>query len=544
MSLKEIKYRYAVDELGNLADVNKIEHENKKAHIYQCLCCKEVLIPAIGKHNQAHFRHKKDSTCNFETYLHQLGKESFKKRFLESDTLYIPNKITEYCKLSDTCEISIDKETFCQRIIEKRINLKSIFDTISIEKNYKGFIADILLEDSKRKVHPLMIEIYVTHQCDQKKIDSGIPIYEIPIADEDSARQILDSDTVYGEKYNFKKIKKASTQPLEADVPIEEFTIYPSGKYYWGIYLKKCSATTLSFPKSALFYCISTNQKEIGLNRFIKIARQENFDLKSCNFCKYYKETYADPYRICTLYKKFQTPHHPNNLCAYGCPYYKEDINTDDNAAENTTNYQIIVSMKEDFASKLKQLKDIFQDKDLNAPKDRERESFLRNKDEKETEELIYQYHWNPVDYENQIISEKENALNFFNDLLSDHDFRLIPSFNNQQKYYSLKDVYDEYESCKTNGKYYIKLQSSQANKVLFIVFVTILEKKQIKVTKGDTPVVFIILNSPGGWRNIECYTKEKIVVLQEKCNSFSYDIHLENSIILLEHYNLTWRHL
>ena len=121
---------------------------------------------------------------------------------------------------------------------EKTVNLKSYYNVCTTEKQIENFRADILLENSTRPIKPLLIEICVTHPCSEEKINSKLPIIEIPINSADDIKEIEKNAEVKGKTYNIPP--KDVYKPLEINYPLQKYALFSSGKYHY----KDCYKTT------------------------------------------------------------------------------------------------------------------------------------------------------------------------------------------------------------------------------------------------------------------------------------------------------------
>ena len=75
------------------------------------------------------------------------------------------------------------------------IDLKQFYDTCTEEAQIDGFVADLLLTNSNNpKIQPLLIEICVTHACEEDKIKSGLKIIEITIKKEKEVVDVLEKE--------------------------------------------------------------------------------------------------------------------------------------------------------------------------------------------------------------------------------------------------------------------------------------------------------------------------------------------------------------
>lgn len=87
---------------------------------------------------------------------------------------------------------------------------------------------------------------------------------------------------------------------------------------------RKKSIFEVSIDNSNLSYILDPSPYEIGYF----VAKQEGFEVRICQFCKYHKY-YQMPQGsspiFCCLYKKFGTPENPETVYAKECKYYRED---------------------------------------------------------------------------------------------------------------------------------------------------------------------------------------------------------------------------
>ena len=171
--MAEIKYQYAYDENGKLVSIDEYIRDTGKLHTFKCVGCGGTLLPrAIGsEYRRAHFYHKEVIGCSGETYIHKLAKKLIKEKFDNSDRFYIAYNVNKRCDKRDCRLRNID----CQRKYEKNvIDLKKYYDTCTEEAQVNGFIADLLLTNSKKpNTKPVLIEICVTHACEEEKRNSA-----------------------------------------------------------------------------------------------------------------------------------------------------------------------------------------------------------------------------------------------------------------------------------------------------------------------------------------------------------------------------------
>lgn len=167
--MAEIKYQYAYDESKNLVSIKDITKENRNQHQYICIGCGSPLLPrAIGsQYRRPHFYHKELVDCSGETYLHKLAKKLIKEKFENSEKFEISYPVTCTCQ-NTNCQLRSDK---CEDKNQVRIcDLKQDYDTCTEEAEINGFIADLLLTNGKStNLEPVLIEVCVTHACDEEK---------------------------------------------------------------------------------------------------------------------------------------------------------------------------------------------------------------------------------------------------------------------------------------------------------------------------------------------------------------------------------------
>lgn len=198
--IASVKYHWALNENGETVHIPDVNEENRRNNKYFCPSCNCSMIPAIGKIRQPYFRHQANGNhCSYESYLHELAKKRLKEEFNHRDNFLIEvdaiNKCDKYgdCLLRkskcDSNSLSSHEDIDlidCLPEYKKILDLKQLYDVCEIEKGDQNFIADVKLSNSKDpNAVPFFFEVYVTHMCEQKKLDSGIPIIEFHIEREE-----------------------------------------------------------------------------------------------------------------------------------------------------------------------------------------------------------------------------------------------------------------------------------------------------------------------------------------------------------------------
>lgn len=338
-----IKYKYALDEENHIIDISMIDKSHRSSSNYHCLSCGRELIAKLGEKKQKHFAHKystEEFPCSNETYLHQLAKIKIKEIFDKSESLFIKlcGKVT--CSSIDKCQFQTN-EQHCIEEKFKLIDLKKFYNTCNIEKSIKDFRADLLLENTTTRSSPILIEIFVTHPCSEDKVNSKLPIIEIPIKSEEDIQIIEYNTELYGKTYNLQV--KDTQENMERNYIIQKYVLFNSGKYlYLPTYQTTCrQIDTSQYDNSILEISAHNIKNEKTLFLFYAISL--GYDLKDCSICQHYKNHFnthrKDP--LCIKYKEFNTPKNPNNMYAYFCSHYKTNKSLYEDFIQNTAKYQI-----------------------------------------------------------------------------------------------------------------------------------------------------------------------------------------------------------
>lgn len=347
-----VKYHCALDENNELWSIKNVTKEAYASHQFRCLNCGEPMIAVLGEKRSCHFRHKVEHPCNNETYLHQLAKRMFKKHFDEAGSFLVYYFAKCNCDLFDNCPSGLKNDT-CFSITKQPIDLKEIYNecVLEVKDPETGKVPDILLrriDDQK----PLWVEIYVTHPCTDDKIDIGNPIVEIKIESEEEAMQLGCQETqlqeISSDAFSMSELEDNLTE-TNSSITCKAVTLYNfhkrsskervklvrefdnSPRYYATLrsngiiqYDKlscRCNVPDLAGDEiaSVIYEEFSNRQAYFHAMRLFASNGIGNF--KSCLWCKYSAQNGYSPL-ICKLYKKYNTPQHPDNKEAYYCNYY------------------------------------------------------------------------------------------------------------------------------------------------------------------------------------------------------------------------------
>lgn len=186
------QYAYAQDENSNIVHIDSVTKETRGSKEFRCISCGEPLTACLGDIRDHHFRHQHDSNCNSETYLHRLGKLTFKRIYeecIKNGKPYLVSSMqkVECSRIYDCFKwpASVSKTEKCCEYRKRTFNLTDHYDLIKEEERIGSVIPDLALRSSKDpNLKPLFIEIKVSHACDQSKIDQNYPIIEIELQSE------------------------------------------------------------------------------------------------------------------------------------------------------------------------------------------------------------------------------------------------------------------------------------------------------------------------------------------------------------------------
>ena len=213
--VNDVLYGYAYNEDKQLVDIHNVSVDYRKNHKFYCLHCGSEMVASLkDDYRRKHFRHKNTVECDYDHYLHTLSEYLFKKAYDSASTFYLRYQKDLEC-INQSCKY---KNRDCEfRTTQHDVNLKEWYPFCEIEKGIKGndgnnYIADILLTSNRLDVPPLLIEIFVTHECTDQKKMSGLWIAEMKIYSEEDIMNICKSREIVKDKdvnlYNFNLIDR------------------------------------------------------------------------------------------------------------------------------------------------------------------------------------------------------------------------------------------------------------------------------------------------------------------------------------------------
>lgn len=298
-----IKYHNAKDADGNIISIDNAI----KGGQYFCIGCGKEMIAKKGPRKEHHFAHKHLVDCNVETYLHRYAKYLIKYLFDSQKKLVIKYHGELVCNQEDQCLFVKHQKEYdsyrhgdyhCRKEKLFSFDLKKYYNTCELEREYNGYVADVLLSNSTNpNRQPLFIEIAVTHPCSEEKIKSGIRIIEISIPKDsdnlESLSSLEETQQVESNKKrieivfnNFKK-EEQSINPLSYN----SFTIFfknSNGKGQHKQIKRGCSfyGKHRLMPEAPLeiHFVEKYEAHSIG----IAISNFVNNPIRDCKLCKYH----------------------------------------------------------------------------------------------------------------------------------------------------------------------------------------------------------------------------------------------------------------
>lgn len=355
MGHAKIKYHFALNDKGEIIDIANVTESDRLSKFY-CLNCGDEMRPRLGAKNAHHFAHKSVTpNCNPETYLHKLAKRKIKEKFDSGAPFEISLFQTSICYDKNSCQFY--KEEECKLEEHRTYDLCKTYDTCTEEQTIGNYRADLLLTSStKPDLPPVIIEILVTHKCEEEKINSNYKIIEIEIKNEEDIIKLLQLPITESEKYSFDKnankcafynFKRTASDTKLNIRGIPKFYLFRSGSAYVSnmdeypscrdVMKKDNPKAILEFGIDA-FYLGRPTPYELGYAKAIELG----FDVKNCSLCKYRREafdSYMSVPNICCLYKRYHTEQYPRGQEAMNCQYYRINHESDNQlkAALKTT---------------------------------------------------------------------------------------------------------------------------------------------------------------------------------------------------------------
>ncbi len=331
--MAEIKYKHAYNENGNLVCIESISKEDCKSHNYICVGCGNPLLPrAIGsKYRRAHFYHKEEVVCSGETYLHKLAKRVIKNKFETESAFYVEYEVLREC--NDT-ECVYRNPRCTEERFQHRVDLRKYYDTCTEETPINGYVADLLLTNSKNpELEPTLIEVCVSHPCDENKKESGLRIIEIKIKNEQDIFFLKKNDVFRELLYAIKKERKIYLYSFKRElrvplqVKIQRYVFCPNHNSFGKLTEINCNHAHYRVQTNSLLELNIVNKQDRWQWNLSDVLQwmSTHKGLRRCNLCKFYYATMYEDHAICRLSKKYGKPANPEMNEAERCSSYRND---------------------------------------------------------------------------------------------------------------------------------------------------------------------------------------------------------------------------
>lgn len=317
---------FALDINGCLVN---IQHTvNRDGEKFLCPHCHKEMITKRGSIRQWHFAHKTDK-CSYDSYLHSVAELMIMDWFNKHSSIILEMNINEKCSIHESCNFYSKED--CQRKTTVKYDLKKYYSKCTKEKGYEGFIADLLCENSKSPANPIFIEIFVTHECSQEKINSGIRIIEFEIHSEEDIINIINSTLIKEcnmvRLFNFKRKVFLTDNIVRL---FQKYILFPSLKSYvdrenytcknYNHIRKGIYEISLPYNGSIPYFVNCGGFYMAGKAK----AWNDGYLKKDCQLCKWQALDFMDNF-FCKLYKKCGNPKYCNENEASSCSMFRED---------------------------------------------------------------------------------------------------------------------------------------------------------------------------------------------------------------------------
>lgn len=264
-----ISYRFASDEVSVPIDIMDLTPEQRSLHHFFCIGCGTEMVAVLGENREWHFRHRGESPCNGQTYLHKLAKIWWEWTFNNSKHFPVSYRAHNECSHKEECAVFQKlhpKE--CSGEAFHIFDLKEYYDMADQEKGDRGYIADVRLSSSTNMSRrPVFLEAKVENPCSPEKIAAGIRIIEVDIQHEADIVQPLEEKEGI-RFYNFNR--ELHRDDLKRLI---RFTLSDTGKF--GLDVVSCSDALSHAPDSVF---------EVLLLRS-KASKDEKFKQRFLDFC-------------------------------------------------------------------------------------------------------------------------------------------------------------------------------------------------------------------------------------------------------------------
>lgn len=352
-------YTYALDAENRLVDVKSAD----KSKEYFCPQCGEKMLPKQGKIRRWHFAHKANlENCSYETYLHKISKMLLCKAINESQNFYIKFFAKVYCSIEE-CPVGVFERCNWSKIRE--FDLKDFYNQCEEEAIIENYRADLLLKSTEQiNRPPVLIEIVVTHNSTEKKLNSKLRIIEVKIDSIEDIEGIISSKRIVEserqdefslvrsqEKIRFYNFKNELWEEPTVEHQSPKFRLWVDSLGYFRYDDPEeydCNEKCLSPNPPEIENSIFRIESSSPVDRNFAIYKLAQLGYKACQLCKYCRKNKDYPSILC-LHCRIKRSRVNNIMDAMQCRYFKTYDYNKEQMEVNDMDTRVI-SKKEDIA--------------------------------------------------------------------------------------------------------------------------------------------------------------------------------------------------
>ncbi len=302
------------------------------------------MVVKQGEVRQWHFAHKALSPhCSYESYLHRLAKRKIHEWFYNTNQLQLVFSSSQSHRCSQMGNDCIWWESVSGHCKNHQVyqwsakyDLKKYYNSCDIEREYKGFRADLFIYGENRSdEESIFIEICVKHPCTQEKVDSGIRIIEMVIESEADIDSICNSSEIReGEHIKLYNFRAKPRIIVFNNKKLYKFILSSGNTASFSevdckTYANRHDRSIFELTSDHRFFEINYGQSAIYFIYQVGMAAAHNRDypVRDCFLCRYHRRTVEERLSIfCCLYKQLgAADKYCKSTKALECKVYRVD---------------------------------------------------------------------------------------------------------------------------------------------------------------------------------------------------------------------------
>lgn len=319
-----MEQHYAVSEKNVLVHITEA---HKSSEDFFCPHCGCRMLKRCGNVRTWHFAHdyryknEVNKECSFESYLHAFTKLRFKQWFDNSKSIILYYQQTEVCRFAKNCIWRNNNDACCESNkmaidIKKYLTHCKIEETVQVDGNI--FRADLLWYNPQKQENNILIEIKVTHECSQKKRESGKRIIEFEVHSEEDVENIVANDIIESDsvKYYGFSPNDFINDNMPSKYSLLKFIYYNTRKAF---VLRECNCKSYrKRRRNALLEISIKKSYSFGLGDFysewqsypiesylynwgLAFTKSKGYDVRNCTLCKYRNYDSENERQMCKL---------------------------------------------------------------------------------------------------------------------------------------------------------------------------------------------------------------------------------------------------